>query len=269
MTNNSINIVNQVSVDSNMKVKVFLKGNKLAYNDLKWILPFEMKLSRWSQLENLLSRYQFIHCESNESATQKVLDFLKTSVNFLNKALSLLNFETSEDDSQSHNLNAEDNNLYNRILLLIDQINLLVIKQKHYLPSTIVMSFMLYTLSPCAYDLMRDYLNLPTKRYLQYLSSSLDVSPNTSPNTTDNDKTTTNYLNIVSSSLTSNEKIVNLLIDEVYVSKRLDYRGKNLIGVASNHNSLATTVLAFMICSSFGNFSEIVKLLPVKNIKGT
>lgn len=115
---------------------------------------------------------------------------------------------------------------------------------------------------------MRDYLNLPTKRYLQYLSSSLDVSPNY-PNSTDKDKTTNNYLNIVSSSLTPNEKIVNLLIDEVYISKRLDYRGKNLIGVASNDNSLATTVLAYMICSSFGNFSEIVKLLPVKNIKGT
>ena len=111
LTNNSINIVNQVSVDRNMKVKVFLKGNELAYNDLKWIVPLEMKLSRWSQLENLLSRDQFIQCESNESATQKALAFLKTSVNFLNKALSLLNFETSENDSQSHNLNAEDNNL--------------------------------------------------------------------------------------------------------------------------------------------------------------
>lgn len=111
---------------------------------------------------------------------------------------------------------------------------------------------------------MRDYLNLPTKRYLQYLSSSLDVSPSTNLNSTDTDKTTKHYLNIDSCSLTPNEKIVNLLIDEVYISKRLDYRGKNLIGVASNDNSLATTVLAYMICSSFGNFSEIVKLLPVK-----
>jgi hypothetical protein len=98
-------------------------------------------------------------------------------MDFLKKALSLLDFETSEEDSQSYNLNAEDKNLYNRILLLIDQINLLVIKQKHYSPSTTVMSFMLYTLSPCAYDLIRDYFNLPTKRYLQYLSSSLNVSP--------------------------------------------------------------------------------------------
>jgi hypothetical protein len=92
----TINIVNQVTVDSNMKVKVFFKNNELAYNDLKWILTFEMKLSRWSQLENILSRYKFLHCESNESVTIKVSGFLKTSMDFLKKALSLLDFETLE-----------------------------------------------------------------------------------------------------------------------------------------------------------------------------
>lgn len=97
----------------------------------------------------------------------------------------------------------------------------------------------------------------------------MDVSPNSHPNNTkDCDISTTNYLNIVPSSLNPNEKIVNLLIDEIYISKNLDYRGKNLVGVASNDNSLATTVLPFMIVSAFGNFSEIVKLLLVHNIKG-
>jgi hypothetical protein len=126
---------------------------------------------------------------------------------------------------------------------------------------------MLYTLSPCAYDLLRNYFNLPTKRYLQYLSANLNVTP--SPSASDSDKTTHNYLNYVSESLKPHEKVVVLLIDEIYISKRLDYRGKSLVGVASNDQSLATTILGFMICSAFGNFSEIVKLLPVHNIKGS
>jgi hypothetical protein len=95
---------------------------------------------------------------------------------------------------------------------------------------------MLYTLSPCAYDLLRNYFNLPTKRYLQYLSANLNVTP--SPSASDSDKTTHNYLNYVSESLKPHEKVVVLLIDEIYISKRLDYRGKSLVGVASNDQSL-------------------------------
>ncbi|XP_050315878.1 THAP domain-containing protein 1-like [Anthonomus grandis grandis] len=52
-----ITIINQISIDSDLHVKVFLKNNELSQNNLKWILPFELKLSRWSQLENLLTRY--------------------------------------------------------------------------------------------------------------------------------------------------------------------------------------------------------------------
>lgn len=76
------------------------------------------------------------------------------------------------------------------------------------------------------------------------------------------------YLSNMSTSLTIREKVVVLLIDEIYITSRLDYRSKNIIGVASNTNELAKTILAFMICSAFGNFSEIVKLLPVHNITG-
>ena len=261
---NCINIGNQISVGLDMQISVFLNNNELSFNDLKWILTVDMKLTRWSQLENLLSHYRN---KGSESITnpQSYLTFLNKGIRERKKSL---NFISSEHESEHYESN-EDDNIYNILSLLVDQINLLVSKKKHYSSETIIMSFMLYTISPCAYDLMRGYINLPTKRYLQYLSSNMDVSPNTHPNNTiDCDKSTTNYLNIVSSSLKPNEKIVNLLIDKIYISKRLDYRGKNLIGVASNDSSLATTVLAFMIVSAFGNFSEIVKLLPVHNIKG-
>ena len=46
LTNNSINIVNQVSVDSDMKVKVFLKGNENIINN-------------WRNLKNLDQTFVF------------------------------------------------------------------------------------------------------------------------------------------------------------------------------------------------------------------
>lgn len=59
-----------------------------------------------------------------------------------------------------------------------------------------------------------------------------------------------------------------LLIDEIYIASKLQYRSNELVGYASNSNELAKTILAFIINSASGNFSEIIKLLPVFNITG-
>jgi hypothetical protein len=67
-------------------------------------------------------------------------------------------------------------------------------------------------------------------------------------------------------------RVVLLLVDEIYITARLDYyRSKSKIGCASNKtsNELAKIVLTYMISSAFENTKEVVKLLPVQNIKGT
>nr|CAH7721483.1 unnamed protein product [Callosobruchus chinensis] len=115
-------------VDKNMVIKVYLGGKELTYNDLKWTLPFDFKLSRWYQLENLLTRYKEVSC------------IVDNSFNFL--------------------------------------------------------------VEKC----------LPTKN-----------------------------------SLKKHEKIVVLLVNEIYVNKRLGYRGKNIVGLGSNDNSLATKVPLEMV----------------------
>jgi THAP domain/Transposase protein len=259
LTKEPISIANQISVDQNMVIKIFLNETELTCSDLSWILPFNLKLTRWSELENLLIRYK----DPSSSVDESFKCLIEKGLCCLNKACSKITPEILEECSEDHRTDL------NNIHILINQMKLLILKKKRYSSDTVIMSFMLYTVSPCAYDLMRNYLILPTKRYLQYLSSGFDVAPNMHPNTTDSDKSASNYLNYVSDSLKPHEKIVVLLIDEIYVSKRLDYRGKNIVGAASNDNTLATTILAFMICSAFGNFCEIVKLLPVHNIKGS
>lgn len=84
-----LSLKNQIIIDSELIIKVFLGDNELSFSDLKWVLPLNMKLSRWSQLENLLSRYK-ISNHSNEYVENISLDFyLENGLKNLNKALDL------------------------------------------------------------------------------------------------------------------------------------------------------------------------------------
>ena len=52
--------ISNITVSKDMKVCEFLQNFEISYNDLNWILPENSKLTRWSQLENLLARNSFI-----------------------------------------------------------------------------------------------------------------------------------------------------------------------------------------------------------------
>lgn len=98
-------------------------------------------------------------------------------------------------------------------------------------------------------------------RYLQTLSSSLDVAP-------DKDLNSTHYLCHINKNLTEREKIVSLLCDEIYIiTPRLDYRNKKIVGTASNDSSWKDCfdLYDFIL---FGSLTEVVKILPVHKLKG-
>ncbi|GBM61575.1 hypothetical protein AVEN_96169-1 [Araneus ventricosus] len=61
------------------------------------------------------------------------------------------------------------------------------------------------------------------------------------------------------------EKLICLLIDEIYVNPGLDYKGGKLLGKAENANQQANTIQAFMITSLFSKYKEIIALVPMKN----
>jgi hypothetical protein len=44
-----LQINNVIAINSDIIVKVFLNGNELSSTDLKWVLPCDMKLNRYSQ----------------------------------------------------------------------------------------------------------------------------------------------------------------------------------------------------------------------------
>jgi hypothetical protein len=244
--NDSLNIETTIYINECLEVKVFIKGEELTPQDLKWILPYDLKIYRWSQLINLLARYK----DSSDSYIPPVLSILKRSLTLLTT--------TREQAKEQHFEQIK------QLEIIVDQVRQIVNKKPKYAASTVVMAFILYSQSPTCYELIRQFFILPHKRYLQSISSSLQISPNS-------DFGNKNYLLNVSKSLTALERVVLLLVDEIYITARLDYRSKSIIGCASNKtsNELAKTVLTYMISSAFGNTKEVVKLLPVQNIKGT
>lgn len=117
---------------------------------------------------------------------------------------------------------------------------------------------LLHTISPHAYKFLRSkqYLILPHRRTIERLCAKM---PNIS-----HDQAL--YLKKRVSFLEENEKIVTLMVDEIYIKPYLDYKGGNVVGMAENTNNLATTVHVLMVQSLQSSYKEVVKILPVKNI---
>ena len=70
------------------------------------------------------------------------------------------------------------------------------------------------------------------------------------------------YLKQRTASLTNQEKIVTLLIDEVYTAQRIEYNNGAFIGLTED-GLPAKTVLAFMVQSVCCKFKDVVCLLPI------
>ena len=115
-----------------------------------------------------------------------------------------------------------------------------------------VRAFEYFTSSRTLYSKLRVDYELPSISTLTRLTSKVS---NTEDET---------FINSVFSKLEGGQKNCMLLIDEVYVKKSLSYHGGSLFGKAINcPNSMATTVLGFMIVTMFGGPKFLYKMLPV------
>lgn len=243
-------VISSVKVFSDMTCQVCVNQYILTSPELQWILPTNLKLSRWSQLENILNRYKNKHDDNSTTELLPLISSIKIKLSDLQDIIV-------QNDIY-------DANTEKQLSFLIEQFSLIFSKSKKYSVNMIVWSFMVFTQSSSCYSAIRETgsIILPHKKYLQLLSSSFNISPeSTSQNS--------HFLNMSIKSLLPRERFVILQVDEIYVSARLDYKGGRLIGSAENKAGCqAKTVVAFLISSAFGNFKEVVSLHPVVNING-
>lgn len=236
-----------VKIQENLDVSVFLDGLDMGKDNLKWIVP-SGKLQRWSQLENILSRYRN-KCEEKEVQPEKEYNKLVNAAK--SKLLELKVFLDCYKEEELIDSKP--------VSFLIDQFLLCTLKRKVYSTLIFQVAFMIMYISSACYEAIQkqNILFFPDARYLKRIAS---LSP------TNNESV---FLKSLEQKLSKREKYINLLIDEMYVNPSIHYKSGSLFGYAQNQIcNAAKTIQTFMITSIFGSMSSVVKLIPVKNMTG-
>ena len=130
----------------------------------------------------------------------------------------------------------------------------ITIGKKKYSTETIVRAFEYFAISRSLYERLREDYELPSISLLTKLTSKLDSAMDD-----------IEFLNSVFSKLENEmQKKCMLLIKEVYVKSSLTYHAGSVFGKAVNKpDSLATTVLSFMLVSLYGGPQYLCRILPV------
>lgn len=168
--------------------------------------------------------------------------FMRTSVlNAMSEATELVRFlRNFECDS-------------GRAAFCVRQLALL--SDKRFTAEDYAVALRLRSYGCAAYSAFRELVVLPGVRTMQRLVSSV--------NKVDEEQ----HLTRVLGSLTEQQRVCNLLVDEVYVQARLEYHGQVVYGEASNQaGEAARTVLTFMLACLCGGPHFCVRLLPISKL---
>ncbi len=103
-----------------------------------------------------------------------------------------------------------------------------------------------------------DCLTLPSLGHLTRLSKALTTGTGLS-------KSSTAYLKARCEKLNIREKMVVLMLDEIYCAERAEYAGGRFFG-GGESSEMCKTVLSFMVKSIGGHYSDMVALFPVRNL---
>ena len=122
-----------------------------------------------------------------------------------------------------------------------------------------MMSYIIFATSPRAYERLLDehVVILPSIKTLRKITMNLDKRTGL-----DDQK----YLQLRYSQLNAFDRNVILMIDEIYLSKRVEATGGQIFGLTENCQ-VAVTALCFMIKSLSSNYKDMVGIYSVKNLK--
>lgn len=198
------------------------------------------KLTLFSQLLNLMARLKHWY-ETKEFITP----YIDNAIN------ELKSFLTSIDP---------DSDQYRQIYFILEQLEL---QQKskfsrHYSPELLIMCFMLYSTSSSAYYTLVDQniLCIPSISTLKKISRRVGDE-----HCLNNES----YLKLRYSKLENIQTHVLLMIDEIYIAKRVEYSGGKIMGITSS-GDVASTILCFMIRSIAGGYKDVIALYPITSL---
>lgn len=236
--NNIPQIDRCITILKDLNVTVSFLGDIVQPSQYVDIVPGN--LSTLTQLLNLMARLK-----SLEETPVSVNGVFESAVQHLNKVKSLFECDTDE---------------FRKSVFLIEQLKLLQLGKyhRHYSPDVIILSYLLHSTSHAAYKLLLEQgiLCLPSITTLKKITRKVNEQSGL---------TNTAYLKLRYSKLEQLQRHCLLMIDEVYVSKRVEYSGGKVYGLTDSCE-VASTLLCFMIKSVAGGYKDIVSIYPISNL---
>lgn len=214
----------QISVES-QQVKAFAKHSKVNCYD---ILSFSHKLTRWSQIDAIISRIRH--------SPVAIEDNVKHLVKDLENCYGELSTEMQFHIEQM-------------------QLQLVPTHGRRYSTRLFRQSLEVYLSSRTTYRLLRNFLSLPHPRTLVSKIGNLgDVG---------SEDECANIIRSVLSNLTTSEKRLILMFDEMYVKPSIRFRGGHIIGYSEDKSDeIAKTILVLMLKPMFGKPAFVCRMIP-------
>ena len=238
-------VLASVSVDDNLKFAAHVLSAPIGHKRMHHILQHN-QIQSLSELSNVLAYCKSL-VDSDITQTEERDNLLLTGTSLLEKY--------AQENEEVENC---DSKLISLIRFFIEQLKLCQLESnaRRYSTTTISQSFFWQMTSTSLYRRLRDFFVLPSISRLRQLSRT------TSVHLEDID---ISFLKTRSSALSEREKIVTLLIDEVYTAQKVEYENGKFIGLTSD-GQIAKTVLTFMVQSISSKHKDVVCMVPMINL---
>ena len=232
-------ILATIFISKNLEVTIYQEQLALPPSLYKHIMETK-KLIRLSQVLNLMA-----YAKSGRNTQKTAEENFKSNITKL-----LVDFLLCTDNEQQICF----------LKFAAEQFNLMFTSKHHrrYSPELLMMAFVIFSTSPRAYERLVEekVIILPSTKTLMKITMNLD-----SKTGLDDEQ----YLQLRFSQLNAFDRNI-IMIDEIYLSKRIEASGGQLIGLTKNCE-VATTALCFMVKSLSSSYQDMVGIYPVKNLK--
>ena len=239
-----------IRIRLNLSVEVYLKSVQLTSSTFDHVLQKSGCVSSLDEISNLLACVKSL-CDSG--CTSDFLNCIQAAQDILRRYLTAT--IERQQQQQQHN---EDYQTRGLVQFVCEQLRLcqLPVNGRTYSKELLMESFLWFMTSHSAYVKLKDLLILPSVRRLQQLSSGTSVAPS---------EVDMQYLECRRKNVSDHEKLVIMLIDEVYTASRVEFVNGQMVGLTQD-GKLSKTVLTFMIQAVNGKYKDVVKLVPVEKL---
>ena len=216
----------EIRITMDMSYELFFLGAPMT-NKFEYLLSRPGKITYFTEIDNLIAKVRSYVEDNIESPYLFILHYL----NGLKTDDEFLNF------------------IHEQLIL-----KNAAPKLRRYSSNLYTLAYFWRNCSTACYKLLGETLVLPSLTQLNRLTSNIPSSANSE------------YLKLRCSNLDDTQKTCILMIDEVYTAEKLELDAKGHIVGVTSESELAKTVLAFMIKSIRSDFSEMISLIPVRNL---